>query len=184
MVLVFCLMPFGIFDTQGADTQLVVAIYLLIAGSTEWLLSAAWSRRLLLSAAAILFLVRMTVIADNWRQANLIYAAQLSVIDQISYGSKMASAVPAPETQYPRSPLTFPNLAHLPNMAVLRKDALVNSLYAKKGQEVIDLKIATADLPLGGYDQLFSGPKRPQRIGVSRESLHEVKYAWLVTTSW
>jgi len=82
------------------------------------------------------FLVRTAVVIKNWSAANAIYSGTLEIIDQIPRGAKVATAVGMLDSPA----LLNPPIGHLPAMAVVRRDVLINSVYAGYGYETLRFK--------------------------------------------
>jgi hypothetical protein len=130
--LIYWIIPSRLFGSYYADRRLIPALFLLLACSLEWNLRP----KLLIAAIALIFLVRMAVIVKNWRSINTSYQANLQVIDRIPAGTKVATAVGL--LNYPA--LNNPPLGHFPAMAIIRKQVLINSVYAGYGYENLRLK--------------------------------------------
>ncbi len=92
------------------------------------------------------------MVIKNWSAANVIYSANVQVIDQIPRGVKVAAAVG--ELNFPQ--LNNPPVLHLPNMAVVRRQVLINSLFAYDGVQPLRFKPEYKGLfDTGIYSQLY-----------------------------
>jgi hypothetical protein len=77
--------------------------------------------------------VRMGVIGKNWVQARHVYQPILSAIEQLPKGARVAVICGGDLFPY----LANPPLEHVPNMAVITKDAYLNTLFAEPGKQVL-----------------------------------------------
>jgi hypothetical protein len=138
LMLIYCIIPSRLLGTYYADRRLVPAIFLVLICSLEWKLPSKY----LLAGIGLLFMVRTGVIVKNWSEINRANAVTLDVIEHVSAGTKVATAVGL--KTYPL--LNNPPLGHLPMMAVIRKQVLINGIYAGFGYETLRLKPEYEDL--------------------------------------
>jgi hypothetical protein len=142
-------MPSQIYGGSGADHRLPVALFLLlIAGSAP-----RWpSRRAAVavgSAAAVLLILRMAVIEHVWRRAGQVYAADLTAIDALPRGARLAVAYPDAVHIVP-----VPQL-QLAAMAVVRRDAFVPTLFADPTQQPLALRPSWAAIAAAAQPPLL-----------------------------
>jgi hypothetical protein len=134
--------------SQGVARRLIPALFLILACSLEWNVP----KRYFLAVIALAFLVRTVVVVQNWSSASSVFGENLAVIDQIPRGAKVAAAVG--ELNFPQ--LNNPPLGHFPNMAVVRRQVLINSLFAYDGLQPLGVKPEYQSLvPAGVYSQLY-----------------------------
>ena len=162
LILLYLGLPLKMFDSD-TDRRLTIAIAVLIVGSTEWRFRNPLVLRGAIIAVTTLFLVRMAVIAENWKAADRRYASELAVIDQIPYGAKLTFAVGELGVPW----LNNPPLRHFPSMAVVRRDALVPSLFVE--HQPVSLKLVPDDVPR----------RSPQNNYTVRNDLHQ----WVSTSN-
>jgi hypothetical protein len=132
LALVYLIIPSHLFGTYYADRRLIPALFLILACSLEWNVRKEY----FIAAIALLFVIRTAVVIKNWSAANAIYSGNLEIIDQIPRGAKVATAVGMLDSPA----LLNPPIGHLPAMAVVRRDVLINSVYAGYGYETLRFK--------------------------------------------
>jgi len=132
MIIIYCIIPTRLFGSYYADRRLIPALFLIVACSLEWNVRP----RFLMAAIALVFLVRTAIVIKNWSAAQPVYKANLEVIEQIPRGAKIAAAVGMVE--YPL--LNNPPIGHFPNMAVVKRDVLINSLFTGYGYQPLRIK--------------------------------------------
>jgi hypothetical protein len=130
------------FSSYGADRRLLIMVALVLLASLDVRLESTRLCTGLAVAVLLLFLTRMSVIGVEWQKAQGVYAPVLSAINQIKPGSRVAVLVGG--NVFPS--LQNPPLDHLANMAVVKKNVYINSLFAEPGQQVLRLKfVARSD---------------------------------------
>ncbi|GAC1426456.1 MAG: hypothetical protein NVSMB6_26750 [Burkholderiaceae bacterium] len=132
----FLVMPDTIFASYFADGRLFVFIAFLLVSAMDVRLPSPGTRAAVVLGFTTLFVVRMAIVAITWRDAQPLYNRILAAIDLIAPGSRVAVLAGTPKTPA----LSIPPIEHLGNLAVIRKDAFVNSLFAQPGQQPIVLK--------------------------------------------
>ena len=148
LALIYCVINPQLLGSTGADRRLIPALFLVLACSLEWNVR----ERYFVAAIGLVFLVRTAVVIKNWSAANAIYSANVQVIDQIPRGVKVAAAVG--ELNFPQ--LNNPPVLHLPNMAVIRRQVLINSLFVYDGVQPLRFKPEYKGLfDTGIYSQLY-----------------------------
>jgi len=136
LFIIFLAMPEVMFSSMLADRRLLVLVWFVLAASLDLRLESARIRTALICGLGALFLARMALLAVNWHEAQRIYNPALSAIDHLAPGSRLAFIAAASEAPS----LPNPPIDHLGNMAVLRKNVYINSLFAEPGQQVLRLK--------------------------------------------
>lgn len=132
LLVIYWVIPSRLFGSYYADRRLIPAWFFILACSLEWKVRP----QRLVAVIALIFLVRTAVIVKNWSAINTAYQADLQVIDRIPRGAKVATAVGL--LNYPA--LNNPPVGHLPSMAVIRRQVLINCIYAGYGYENLRLK--------------------------------------------
>ncbi|MBV8505405.1 MAG: hypothetical protein JOZ11_06310 [Alphaproteobacteria bacterium] len=131
----YLLLPSQIYGGSGADHRLPVAMFLLVIASS----AAKFPNRRTAAAvgvvAAVLLVARMALIEYVWLRSDRIYSADLTGIDMLPRGAKLAVAYPASAVNFAPIPKV-----HLAVLAVARREAFVPTLFANKGQQPITLK--------------------------------------------
>ena len=130
---VYAALPRVIFYVYNADRRLIPAFAILLVASTDLRTN---SRRVRAAAAAVLgvlFVARIVIISVVWANTDGVYQKYIEAIDQIDRGSRLAILVASPESPA----LQNPPIDHIGCLAVLRKDAFVNSMFADRGQHTL-----------------------------------------------
>jgi hypothetical protein len=131
LFLIYFAMPDEIFSSFFADRRLMVLIALVLVASMEVNLEGLRVRGALVAMLGLLFIVRMGVIMVNWHHAQPAFADVETVIDDIKPGSRVLALVGGDITPT----IQNPPLDHIANLAVMRKDVYINSLFAEPGQQ-------------------------------------------------
>jgi hypothetical protein len=139
----YLVMPTHLFTAAAADHRLPLSIGLALVGSVCWKQAPAQIRARLMGGAAALFAVRLGAILLSWHTSDRIYASELSVLDAIPEGSRVAVASPSIKA---RLITTNTPLAHIPTVAIIRRDAFIPILHAFPTQQPIELTPAARKL--------------------------------------
>lgn len=107
------------------DLRLLVMVALATVAAPHLRIDTARVGGLLATGLVLLFLGRMIVIGMNWINAHKVYALILSSIERLPHGARVAVTCGGD---------SFPCLA---NMAVITKDACLNTLFAEPGKQVL-----------------------------------------------
>jgi len=140
LTLVYLLLPYRIFGSIGADRRLTMFIAVIFVASLEWGAREIRWRIILGTAMLGFFVVRMGVIAVQWHRADDVYQSLISAIDLIGTGDRLAVFAGDP-SQVPY--LRNPPVDHIANIAVVHRDAFVNSLFADEGNQVLRVRYNT-----------------------------------------
>ena len=136
LFVLYLILPSVLFSSYGADRRLLVMVALVLFASLEVRLESMRLARRLTMALGLLFIVRMGVIGVEWTKAQEIYTPILASMDKLEEGSRVAVVVGGEITPS----LQNPPMDHLGNMAVVKKNVYINSLFAEPGQQVLRLK--------------------------------------------
>jgi hypothetical protein len=131
----YLLLPSQIYGGSGADHRLPLAMFLLLIAATAVEFPNRRAATTIGVAAAVLLVVRVAVIEFVWLRADRIYSADLTGIDLLPRGAKLAVAHPASAVNFAPVPEV-----HLAVLAVARREAFVPTLFAYEGQQPIALK--------------------------------------------
>jgi hypothetical protein len=134
LFLTYLVMPTQIATASGVDHRIPAVLGLVLLAGSRWTAPDARVARIFAGAALLLFLVRMGVLAAEWRQSDRAYAELLPVLDRIPEGSRVAVATPH-AIKWAHTPLY-----HFPAWAVVRRDAFVPILFAYPTQQPIALR--------------------------------------------
>ncbi|HEY3919851.1 MAG TPA: hypothetical protein VGL83_18820 [Stellaceae bacterium] len=134
LVAVYLAMPTQLFTAAGVERRIPMMIFLVLIGGSRWAPPFARRERLFLYGAAVIFAVRLAVIAVVWHNAGRLYAQLLPGLDTLPRGSCLAVGFGKDSIQVAHEPLT-----HFPALAVLRRDDFVTSLFAYPEQQPIAL---------------------------------------------
>jgi hypothetical protein len=132
----YLILPSVLFSSYGADRRLLVMVALVLFASLEVNLESMRIAKGVTVALGLLFIARMGIIGDQWNKDRQIFAPVLASMDKIEKGSRVAVVVGGEITPS----LQNPPMDHLGNMAVIKKDVYINSLFAEPGQQVLRLK--------------------------------------------
>jgi hypothetical protein len=131
----YLLLPSQLLSGSGADHRIPVALFLLLVASAAPRLP---SRKLALAIggmAAVVLFARLAVIEAVCLQADRVYTADLTGIDALPVGVKLAVAYPPGAV----NAVAIPEV-HVATLAVWRRAAFVPTLFAFPGQQPIALK--------------------------------------------
>lgn len=129
---VYLLLPSQIYGASGTDHRLPIAFFLLLIGASAPRFPNRRAAVIVGAVAVSLLLVRLALIEHVWRDADRIYSADLADIDALPRDARLAVAMPAGLTHV----VPIPE-AHLPALAVARREAFVPTLFANPGQQPI-----------------------------------------------
>ncbi|HEV2550948.1 MAG TPA: hypothetical protein VGU20_26785 [Stellaceae bacterium] len=135
MALTYLAMPNRIATAAGADHRIPLLLGLLLIAGSRWTAPARPLGAIFAAAAALLFAVRIGLVALSWQASDRIYAALLPAIDQLPVGGRLAVAYPSEAINSEATPL-----AHFPLLAVVRRDAFVPTLFAFPTQQPVALR--------------------------------------------
>ncbi len=135
LVAVYIAMPTQLFTAAGVDRRIPMMIFLLLIGGSTWQARAARIEPRFMAGVALLFAVRLAVIAAIWFQAGRLYAQLLPGLDRLPQGSCVAVSFGKDSIQVAKAPLT-----HFPALAVMRREALVPTIFHYPMQQPIALQ--------------------------------------------
>jgi hypothetical protein len=141
LFLTYLAMPTQLATASGADHRIPVVLGLVLLAGSRWTAPDVRIARAFAGAALLLFLVRMGVVAAEWRLSDRTYAELLPVLDAIPAGSRVAVANPSDAIKWAPAPLY-----HFPTLAVVRRDAFVPTLFAYPTQQPIALRAPYGEL--------------------------------------
>ena len=120
-------MPNRAFGGTGVDHRMPIVLALvLVAASRPVRLPAALGAGL-----ALLFLVRLVIVAAHWQAADRAYAPLVAALGALPEGTRLAVALPPDSVHIG----TFPPITHLASLAVIAADAFVPTLFHSAGQQ-------------------------------------------------
>ena len=135
LFIIYLCLPRLMFASFGADRRLLVMVALAAVAALHLRIETPRVRGMLAAGLAVLFLGRMTVIGVNWIHADQVYQPILSGIEQLPHGARVAVICGGDSFPY----LADPPLDHVPNMAVVTKEAYLNTLFAEPGKQVLQV---------------------------------------------
>jgi hypothetical protein len=141
VLVAFLLMPSRFLSASGIDHRLPIAIAFLFVAASDWGAMAPRSRRFIVAALSLLFIVRMTVIETVWQHADRTYDSLRPIFDRIEPGATIAVAAPAAEVQ--AGGIT---LYHFPTLAIIERHAFVDTIFADPLQQPLQLTDAVYPL--------------------------------------
>lgn len=135
LTVAYLAMPTQLFTASGVDRRVPMMIFLMLIGGS------AWQRRYLriesrfMAGAALLFAVRLAVIAAIWLQAGRLYARLLPGLEGLPRQSCLAVAFGRDSIEVGPAPLT-----HFAVLSVAQRDALVTTIFHAPLQHPIELR--------------------------------------------
>ena len=135
LVAVFLALPSQLFTAAGVDRRIPMMIFLVLIGGSSWQARFARIEPRFMAGAALLFAVRFAVIAAVWLQAGRLYAQLLPGFDAVPRGGCVAVAFGKGSIQVAPAPLT-----HFTTLAVIRRDAMVPTIFHYPLQQPITLQ--------------------------------------------
>jgi hypothetical protein len=135
LVAVYIAMPTQLFTAAGADRRIPMMMFLVLIGGSAWQARFARTEPRFMAGAALLFAVRLAVIAVVWFEGGRLYAQLIPGLDAVPRGSCVAVAFGKDSIQVAKAPLT-----HFTTLAVMRRDALVPTIFHYPLQQPITLQ--------------------------------------------
>ncbi len=135
LLAVYIAMPTQLFTAAGVDRRIPMMIFLALIGGSTWQARFARIEPRFMAGAALLFAVRLAVIAAVWFQGGKLYARLIPVLDALPRGSCVAVAFGKDSIQVAKAPLT-----HFTTLAVARRDAFVPTIFHYPLQQPLALQ--------------------------------------------
>jgi hypothetical protein len=132
--IVYLAAPAQLMTASAVDHRLPLVLAVVLAAATSAPALTSRRARLVALAGLALFLARMAQVWVNWGEADAVYARLLPILDQVPRGGRLAVGYP-PEAV---SSTAIPT-AHIPVLAIVRRDAFVPTLFAYRGQQPVAL---------------------------------------------
>jgi hypothetical protein len=165
------LMPRHLAGGDYADYRLVAVALMVGALAIDW----APPRWLLVGAAA-LFLARLAATTLAWQAESRALDARLAVLDQLPKGARVAGVVAVDEARWALDPFE-----HAPSYAALKRDALVNSHFARDGFHLLRLRSASLDFTDPSQRLLIAPGAAPNLAAFA--PTREADYLWYLGTA-
>ena len=181
MTLAFVLLPYVVFGSAYTDMRMVpymAAIWIIairFRGHTDLILA----RGLALMAVAFM-VVRMATLTASLAIAANDQRAELTMLDHVARGSRVAAFELAGCKVWP-----LERDAHLPAMAIIRREAFSNDQWRLTGASLLTIHYPEARLFESDPSQIVRGPDCPVEGRYIRDALAQVPrgafdYLWLV----
>jgi len=136
-------MPSTIGTTAVVDIRMPIVFVLLVIASLDW---PVISRRWLVPVALMfctLFVVRMAVVTDHWRETDRHYRQFVQTLDQLPEGARLLSAINlASQEAYSPAETRIPEPMPMTNLScwgIIRRSAFVSNLFTAPGQQPVQL---------------------------------------------
>jgi hypothetical protein len=142
------LLPSQIYGGSGADHRLPIALFLLLTASSAPRFPSRRAAIMIGTMAVSVLVIRLAIIERVWRQADMIYSADLVGIDALPPGTRLAVAYPASAINF----ATVPE-AHLATLAIPRREAFVPTLFALPTQQPVMMRPLYATLAAAAQPQ-------------------------------
>jgi hypothetical protein len=134
LLLLYLASPTQIMTASAVDHRLpLVLVLVLVAAIAGPAMPARWARGAAIFALA-LFAVRLGLVGEAWVRADAAYRRDVSVLDRIPEGARVALAYPPSAIAVDLAPKV-----HLPLLAIVRHDAFLPTLFAYPGQQPVTL---------------------------------------------
>jgi hypothetical protein len=130
-------MPNRILGAAGVDHRMPLILALVLVAATDGLAASRRLRRLIGIGLALLFLVRMAVVAAVWTESDRAYTPLARALTMLPPGSKLAVGYPPGAVNVSNR---HPPTVHLAGLAVIGADAFVPTLFAYPGQQPLSLR--------------------------------------------
>jgi hypothetical protein len=134
VVLAYLALPSQLMSGSGADRRMAVVIFMVILAGSLPRPASAVGARVIASLMILLFVSRLAVFEARWLEADAVYRQDLARLDALPEGAKLAVAVPGSAVQVGKDPEL-----HLPNLAIIRRQAFVPTLFAFPSQQPVAL---------------------------------------------
>jgi hypothetical protein len=159
----YLLLPSQMLSGSGLDHRIPVALFVLLVAASAPRFSSRKTAMIVGSAVAIVLPARLAIVESVWLDADRVYAANLSALDSLPAGTKLAVAYPAGAV----NATAIPEI-HLPTMAIARRDAFVPTLFAYPAQQPIALnppydRLAAAATPFELWSAFMTGSADAQQ---------------------
>lgn len=141
LALACVVLPVTIFGSWGADERLAPAALIAGALALRWQGSAAGGRRLAMLALA-LFAVRIGAVARDWHRLDAQYREDLAGLDRVPRGARIQALVLTNACHAGWRKTAYP---HLPDLAIVRRDAFVNAEWPLGGSPLLRVTYAVPD---------------------------------------
>lgn len=152
VALAFLAMPYEMAGSLGADRRMTVAIALLMVAATDWRAERIHSASILLAALAVVFIVRMAIIDENWLKSDGIYQQYLVAFDQLPRGARLGVVIAHNSTQT----ITNPPINAIGQYAIIRRDAFVSNTFTQPGAQPLSFtpqySALAKQLPIAVYE--------------------------------
>jgi hypothetical protein len=134
LTLAYLLAPVKLLTAHGIDERLPLALALVLFAGTKSLRLTPARLRVAVLAGLALFVARVSVSAVDYERANEIYPRLIAILDQVPRGGRLAVAFGSNAL----GPSGIP-INHLPELAVIRRDAFVPTLSTFRTQQPVGL---------------------------------------------
>lgn len=131
---------------------------------------------LIVATALGITIVRLTATAIGWREDDGAYARHLTALNQVPAGSRILVLTPG----YSMSPWKYGTrpLSHLGDLAIVRRDALVNSQWTAAGAQLLTVK-GNADIAYHIDPSQFIAAGTVDRV-IAAAPLDHFDFVWVL----
>jgi hypothetical protein len=143
LALAYFLLPHQLGEGTFVDYRMPAIAALLLAGSFDWRPGAAPRRRSAEAFILALFLLRWGVTVVQWQSWQGDFAEYRAAFAQLPEGAKL---LPLSADANLVDPEEHPPLAHMASLAVTLRGALIPSLFADLGHEILTYRAPYRDL--------------------------------------
>jgi hypothetical protein len=126
-------MPETLFGSQTADSRLPIVLWMLLAAGLSVSASAKSCVRPAMLGLGTLVVLRLAIVAAEWRHSNGVYREYLAAFENLNVGARVLSVVPLPRhPSFHHPPLNF-----IASHAVIDKSTFDPFLFAYPGHQTL-----------------------------------------------
>ena len=187
LVVAYALMPSTVFSSWNADHRFPIALALVGIAATDWRVrSKAWARTLATSVA-LLFVARVSVIANAWHTYDRTYDEYRAALSSVACGGRVTGAI-----AYRGSARVMqrPPLNHVLAFVTLERDGFYPSFFGLAPNQPVMIRTPFDALAARSKniayrnDQLESASLLTERYPFAQEVLRDFDCILIVREGW
>ncbi|MEG3176352.1 hypothetical protein U1872_08935 [Sphingomonas sp. RB3P16] len=185
LILACLFMPTTVFASWGADERLAPLALMMAALALRWRGTVAGGMRIV-RFATLLFALRIGAIAWGWHTLDAQYRSNLAALDSVPRGSRIAALVLTNGCHAGWRKTAYP---HLPALAIVRRDALVNAEWPMTGAPLLRVIYPLPDAlrydpsqMIDAYDCAGRPTARAIDARLARIGPAQSDYVWMLDT--
>ena len=134
VILAYLALPSQLLSGSGADRRMAIVIFMVILAGSLPRPTTATGARVIAEIMILLFVARLAVFEFRWHEADRFYKQDTAWLDLLPRGAKLAVVNPGSAVQVGKDPEL-----HLPNLAIIEREAFVQTLFAFPSQQPVAL---------------------------------------------